>query len=154
MTRETEVADFLRADATLRGLAPGGIYPEALLPADDGLTNAKAMRKVWTGGVFNTTVVVRARALVPTGELQSTASQRTSTSQAIEVWVYAKTAAAIEAALTRVYSLMMGKRLTAAFSATWAGGGVGIVQAPELPPGIKTHHEDYRVVFIRRAMTV
>jgi hypothetical protein len=149
MSRETEVADYLRADAALRALAPGGIYPDAMLP-ESGLTNAKLVTKVWAGGVFNTTIVVRERAPVPTGDLQSTASQHTSMSQAIEVWGYGKTADAVEAALNRVYALMMGKRFNRAFSATWVGGGLGIMQAPELPAGIKTHHEDYRIVTIRR----
>jgi hypothetical protein len=150
MTRETEVADYLRADATLRVLVPGGIYPNANMPAT-GLTNAKTMTKVWANGVFTTTLVVRERAAVPTGDLQSTVRQHTSMSQAVEVWAYATTPDGIEAALQRVYALLMGKRLDRAFSATWAGGGPGIMQAPELPPGIRVGMESYRVVSIRRA---
>lgn len=150
-TREEEVVTFLRTDATLGTLAPGGIYPDADLGVE-GISDPNTMTDVWTGGVFQTTIVVRERAPVPTGDLQGVMSQRTSMSQAIEVWVYALTAAAVEAALNRVYALMMGKRLAAAFSATWAGGG-SISDAPELPAGIVTRNESYRVVSIRRAVT-
>jgi hypothetical protein len=152
--REVEVADFLRTDATLVALVPGGIYPHAWLAnVRGGLSNAEVMTKVWTGGVFRTTLVIRARAAVPTGDLQSIRTQRTSTSQALEVWSYGLTAAAIEAALNRVYTLLMGKRLTAAFSAVWIGGGIGVRQAPELPPGTLVDKADYRFVFIRRPVT-
>lgn len=153
MSRETEVRDYLRTDAQLDTLAPGGIYADSELPVE-GLTEPLRVPDVYAGGVFNTTVRVRQRAPVPTGDLQSIASQRTSMSQAIEVWAYATTDAAVEAVLNRVYALMMGKRLSAAFSATWIGGGPGIMQAPELPSGILTSHEDYRYVSIRRPVTV
>ena len=152
MSREKEVADYLRSDTALVALVPGGIYPDAALPNPEGLTHKK-LTKVWANGVFNTTIVVRQGAAVPTGDLQSTRTQRTSMSQRIAIYAYSDDTDAIEAALNQVYTLMMGKRLTAAFSATQAGGGPGIVQAPELPPGIKQHNEDYRIVFIRRPVT-
>lgn len=148
MRREEEVATYLRADDTLRDLAVGGIYYDAMIPEPDGMTSAKSMPKVWQGGQFRTTIVVKQAAAVPTGDLQSIRSQRTSMSQRIEVWVYAKSADVIETVLDHVYRLMMGKRLSKAFSATQAGGAP-LVPAPELPAGIKTRHEDYRIVFIR-----
>lgn len=147
MSREVEVADYLRSDSTLQALCAGGIYPDAMLP-ESGLTNAKLMTKVWAGGVFNTTVVVRQRAAVPTGDLQGIRSQRTSYSQAIEVWVYARDPTAIQTVLDHVYRLMMGHRLSAAFSATWAGS-LPVMQAPELPSGTLVGRNDYRVVSIR-----
>lgn len=152
MTRETEVADYLRSDSTLRSLAPGGIYPDAILPKS-GLSNAKLMTKVWAGGIFRTAIVVRERAPVPTGDLQGIASQRTSMSQAIEVWVYSHDQTATQSVTSRVYTLMMGKRLAAAFSATWIGG-LPMTQAPELPPGNSVSREDYRIVSIRTPVEV
>lgn len=146
-TREMEVRDYLRTDNTLDALAPGGIYADADLSVE-GITQEAGMPDVWAEDVFNTTIVVRQRAPVPTGDLQSIRSQRTSMSQAVEVWVYSKSADAIETALDHVYRLMMGKRLTRAFSATLVGGAP-LVPAPELPSGIYTRHEDYRIVFIR-----
>lgn len=153
MSRETEGAAVLRADATLVALTPGKIYAYGQLTAA-GITDATLTPAVWAGGTFKSAIVVRQRAPVPTGDLQSIRSQRTSTSQAIEVWAYALSAAAIEAIQNRVYALLMGKRLVAAFSATWIGGGPSIMQAPELPSGIFTNHEDYRIVSIRRALAV
>lgn len=151
-TREAEVATYLRTDGTLAALVPGGIYAMGDLGVE-GITDAVTTPDVWTGGVFQPTLVVRQRAQVPTGDLQSIRSQRTSVSQAVEVWAYSDDDDEITDILNRVYRLMMGKRLIAAFSATWIGGGPGILPAPELPPGIKTHHEDYRIVFIRRPVT-
>lgn len=139
---------YLRADVSLSALAPGGIYSDADLPVE-GLTDPDYAEDVWEGGVFNTTIVVRQRAPVPTGDLQDTTLQHTSMSQAVEVWGYSLDPAAIEAALNRVYVLMMGKKFGRTWGATQAGSGPGIVQAPELPPGIKTHHEDYRLLGIR-----
>lgn len=152
MSREAEVVTYLRADPTLEDLAPGGIYPDSDL-GEEGITDPTTTPDVYAGGEFQTTIVVRERAPVPTGDLQSIGSQRTSTSQAIEVWVYALTADAIEAVLNRVYSLMMGKRLSKAFSATWAGG-MPTQRAPELSSVIFTRHEDYRVVSIRMPAAV
>lgn len=150
MSRESEVVTLLRADSTLRALLPGGIYSYARLGVA-GLTDKKLTPDVWTGGVFNTCALVRQRAPVPTGALQSISTKCTSTSQVIEVWVYAKTSDEIETSLARIYALMMGKRLPAAFSATWVGGLPSVMQAPELPPDIKVGRNDYRIVSIRRA---
>lgn len=151
MSKEQEVVTYLRTDTALGTLAPGGIYAHGDLD-ERGLTDAVAMPDVWAGGTFQTTIVVRERAPVPTGDLQSTASQRTSMSQVVEVWVYGLTTDAIEAALNRVYALMMGKRLTAAFSATWVGG-LATMQVPELPSGHKASRNDYRIVSIRIPVT-
>jgi hypothetical protein len=153
MSMESETVALLADDLELGVLLPGGVYSYMLL-GDEGITDRKTTPDVWAGGEFQATVVVRQRAPVPTGDLQSIRSQRVSYSQAVEVWVYALTAEEIEAALNRIYALMMGKRLTAAFSAVWAGSGPSILQSPELPPGIKNNHEDYRLVSIRRAVAV
>ena len=151
MTREMEVRDYLRGDEPLDELAPGGIYADSELSVE-GISEAAGMPDVWLNNVFQTTIVVRERAAVPTGDLQSTRTQRTSMSQVIEVWVYGLTSEAVQAALDRVYALLMGKRLAKAFSATWVGGSP-LIPAPELPSGTFTRHEDYRIVTIRRPVT-
>ena len=152
MTRESEVVTYLRTDDALDDLAPGGVYPDADL-SEIGLTDAVAMPDVWAGGVFQTTVVVRERAPVPTGDLQDVTLQHTSMSQAIEIWGYGLTAEAIEAALNRVYALLMGHKLTVGWRATWAGGAP-LMQAPELPSGIFVRMESYRVVAVRKPVAV
>lgn len=146
-SREQEVVTHLRSDTTLDALVPGGIYADGDL-GTEGITEATNTPDVWAGGQFRTTIVVRQRRLVPTGDLQDVVTQHTSMSQVVGVWVYGKTDAAIEAALNRVYGLLMGKRFSKAFSATWAGD-VDIIQAPELPTGIKFGRGDYRIVSIR-----
>lgn len=72
-------------------------------------------------------------------------------SQVIEVWVFSETPDEIEAGLDRVYALMMGKRFSVAYSATWVGGLPSITQAPDLPDNVKVDRGDYRIVSIRRA---
>lgn len=148
MSRETEIVAYLRADTDLGILLPGGIYGFSSLSIS-GITSRTLMPDVWTGNVFRACAIVRMRSPVPTGQLQSTQTQRTSMSQVGGIWVYALDEADIEAGQNRVYALMMGKRLSAAFSATWVGGLPDVVQAPELPAGIKVGREDYRVVSIR-----
>lgn len=147
MSREAEVVTYLRADTDLGTLLPGGIYASSDLSVA-GLTD-RTMTDVWAGGEFQPTAIVRQRAPVPTGALQSIGTKHTSMSQVVEVWVYATENQAIEDAFERVYALMMGKRLSAAFSATWVGSGPGVMQAPELPAGIKVDRQDFRVVSIR-----
>jgi hypothetical protein len=153
MSRESQIAAILRADATLMALLPGRVWEHGKLGVE-GLTDPVTTPAAYSGGKLQPAALVRQRAKVPTGDLQSIASQRTSTSQAVEVWVYSSASATIEAVLNRIYVLLMGKRLAAAFSATWIGGGPGVMPAPEMASGIKTNHEDYRIVFIRRAVTV
>lgn len=148
MSRESEVVAYLRADDELGDLLPGGVYGQTEL-GDIGITDKKSTPDVWTGGVFQPTAIVRMRSPVPTGALQSTGTQRTSMSQVVETWVYALDEADIEAAQNRIYALTMGKRLAASFSATWVGSLPGVVQAPELPAGVKVGREDYRIVSIR-----
>lgn len=152
MTRESEVATYLRSDAALVALVPGGIYANGDL-SEIGITSPVATPGVWAGGIFRTAIVVRERAPVPTGDLQNINTGHTSMSQVMEIWVYARTAEAIHAVLRRVYALMMGKRLAAAFSATWVAG-MPLAQAPELPAVTLTRHEDYRVVSIRRRVAI
>lgn len=151
MSREAEVVTYLRADSGSETIAPGGIYAYSDL-GEEGITDSATTPDVYAGGELQTTIVVRERSPVPTGDLQSIASQRTSMSQVIEVWAYSSDTTAIEAALNWVYGLMMGKRLARTFSATWAGG-MPIQRAPELS-GIFTRHEDYRVVSIRTPAAV
>lgn len=152
-SREVEVVTYLRADSTLDTLAPGGVYALSDL-TEIGITDPTYTEDVWAGGVFNTTILVREGAAQPTGDLQDTTLQHTSMSQRIEIWAYSSDPAAIDAALNHVYGLMMGTKTSGAWGAVPAGGGPGIVQAPELPTGILTHHEDYRAVFIRKPVAV
>lgn len=153
MSRESEVATYLRADEALAALVPGGIYEESSLP-EAGITDAITTPDVWAGGVFQTTIRVRQGAAVPTGDLQDVTLQHTSMSQRIEVWAYATSVDAIEEIFNQVYTLLMGQRVGVGWRATQAGGGPGIRQAPELPPGIKTNHEDYRFIFVRKPVVV
>lgn len=151
MTVETEAVTYYRSDPALMALCPGEIYANNNL-TDAGITDAESTPDVWAGSEFQTCIVVRQRARVPTGALQSIQSQHTSVSQAIEVWAYAKTADEVEAVLNRIYALTMGHKFSGAFRAVQAGS-MEIGDAPNLL-GVKVAHDDYRMVGIRRAIAV
>lgn len=147
MSRESEVVAYLRADTDLAALVPGGVYADADL-AVSGITDPTDTPDVWADG-FQTTVVVRQRAAVPTGEMNDLKTQETVISQVVEVWVYALEADAIEGVMDAIYGLIQGHRFTGAWRANWAAT-VGILPAPELPPGTKCGHIDFAIRSIRQ----
>lgn len=147
MTRESEVKAYLQADPDLDALAPGGIYASADL-AVSGITDALTTPEVWAGG-FQATVVVRQRAAVPTGLFVSFKDQASDSNQVVEIYVYALEVAAVEAVLNAVYGLMQGHAFALAWPANWTAT-VGVMGAPELPPGTRMARMDFSIRSIRR----
>lgn len=147
MSRETEVAARLRADAELASLLPGGIYSAATL-GDMGITDPATTPDAWVGGVFQPSAIVRQRTLVPTGEVVDLKDQHASASQVVEVYVYARDAMVIEPAQERIYALLQGHVLPRAWPCQWANA-VGPVAAPELA-GAHMARMDFQIVSIRR----
>jgi hypothetical protein len=151
MSRETEVAAYLRSDEDLALLAPGGIYADGML-ATEGIGDVLTTPDVWAGGVFQTSVIVRQRQRVPTGLFTNFKSQIADSRQVIEVWAYALEADALEAVLDQIYALMQGHPFSAAWPSLWIGGGAPIMQCPELPPGIYQSSAWYELRSLRRAV--
>ncbi len=148
MSRETEVAAYLRADATLTALLPGGIYSESDM-GEAGITSAESTPAVWTGGVFQPCAVVRERMPVPQYQVVDETAQLTDQAQSVEVYVYSRVPATLETAHGRIYTLVQGHRFTAAWGARWQGG-VSNRRAPELPD-VWMARRDYRLISIRKA---
>lgn len=145
--RETEVAAYLAADPDLAALVPGGVYAASALGVE-GITDAITTPDVWTGG-FQTTVVVHQRSAVPSGLLVDFKTQESDSNQVIEVYVYALEVADVETVLDAVYGLMQGHAFESAWPANWTET-VGVLDAPELPPGTKMARMDFTMKSIRR----
>lgn len=146
-SRESEVAAILRADAALMALLPGGVYSAATL-GDMGITDPATTPDVWVGGVFQPSAIVRQRALVPAFDVRDLKEQRTSASQVVEVYTYARDPDEAVATQDRVYALLQGVALDAAYPCEWAGA-VGPLAAPELS-GVALVRTDWQIVSIRR----
>lgn len=145
--REQEVAAYLRADDDLAALVPGGTYAASSLPVA-GITDPITTPDVWADG-FQPSVIVRQRSAVPSGLLVDYKTQETDSNQVIEVWAYALAVDTVESILDAVYGLMQGHAFTLAWPATWTQT-VGVLDAPELPPGTKMARMDYGIKSIRR----
>ena len=150
MSRETEAVTYYRADGTLGGLAPGGIYADSLLTLA-GITDATQTPDVWTGGVFRAAVVVRQRAPIPRYRVHDEPTRTVDTTQMLECYIYGLTAAAIEAIANRLYLLTQGHYFTGAFAAT-NQPGLPLMDAPGLTEvGVQMQRDDYLITSIRTA---
>lgn len=148
--RESEVAAYLLTDATLEALTPGGIYAARELVEELGITDANSTPKVWVGGVFRTTVIVRQRQLVPTGAFTNYTTQQADTRQVVVTWAYARDADTLDEVQAHIYRLLQGYRLSLAWPTDWQPGGVAPMQCPELPSGIQQSAAEYVIRAIRR----
>lgn len=151
MSRESEVATRLRANAPLVALAPGGIYEDAKLGLE-GITSSAYTAAVWAGGTFKTSVVVRQRAKVPQYRVFDEAEQLVDTVQVVEVYIYALTATAIEAVSDAIYALLQGHQFTDAYPAT-IQPGLPLMDAPNLQ-GVLMLRDDYQITSLRTPVSV
>lgn len=145
--REDEVAAYLGADDILSTLAPGGVYAAGTLGVS-GITDPITTPDVWVGG-FQATVVVRQRSAVPSGLLVDFKTQETDSNQVVEIYVYALEVATVEAVLEVVYGRVQGYKFSNAWRANWTQT-VGVLDAPELPPGTRMARMDFMIKSIRR----
>lgn len=149
MSRETEVAAYLRLDDDLLAVAPGGVYASGDLTVA-GISDAVLTPDVWAGGVFNTALIVKQGKPVPTGLLTDYKTQTTHTMQRLGFWAYATTPAALEDVLNVVYALVMGRQFSGAWQAQPVAGGAPMMPCPELPSGIYQMSEEYLIGAMRR----
>ena len=148
MSRESEVATRLRADATLVALVPGGIYTVGDL-GEAGITDPKTTPNAWLGGRLRPTVIVRARAPVPSFGLVNLRDGLASASQMLEVYAYARqNHGVLTQVQDRIYTLLQGYALDAAWPTVWTGS-LGPLPAPELGDADMSRSE-YQIVTIRR----
>jgi hypothetical protein len=145
--REAEVVAYLREDEALAALVPGGIYAASDLGVS-GITDAITTPDAWAGG-FQPTIVVHQRSAVPSGLLVDFKTQASDSNQVVEIYVYALEVADVETVLDAVYGLVQGYKFDSAWRANWTGT-VGVLDAPELPPGTRMARMDFTIKSIRR----
>lgn len=148
MTRESEVVTRLRADDDLADLVPGGIYGDDTLEPQ-GVTDAVTTPDVWAGGTFQASVIVRQRAKVPQYRVFDEAEQTVDVAQTVEVYIYALTAAEIEAASDRIFALLTDpdNPLDDAYPGTWQAG-LPLMDVPNLP-NVRMQRDDYLFTSLR-----
>lgn len=159
MSRESEVADLLRADDTLLSILPGGIFTdqeigvEGIRRGDDDpeSTNYSPTANAFDeDGFLRPCALVRQRALVPAFGLRDLKIKHASTSIVVEVYFYQDRGhEAIDAAKDRVYVLLEGHPLSAAWPTAWALETAPVPDAGPLKNSTALR-ADYQVVSIRR----
>lgn len=121
MSRESEFAAVLTADATLMATLTGGVYTlESVGLA--GITRETQPAAFDTSGYLKPCALVRARDLVPDGAARDLIARVASASQVVEIWLYADSGAgysAIEAAKVRLYTLLEGRQVGSSFDVQW-----------------------------------
>jgi hypothetical protein len=147
VTRETEFAAYLRADASLPALVPGGIYADRDLTVA-GVTDAAQTPAVWAGGSFNACIVIREAAVVPQYRVMDEAEQLVDVAQRLEVYIYALTAVAVVAIAKRVFAITQGHHFDDAYAATFQPG-LGLMDAPNLMD-VHMQRDDYLLVSLRQ----
>lgn len=152
MSRESEVATYLRADVPLMAILLGGIYEDGVIGVDGirrgtGSPTADAFDE---SGFLRPCALVRQRGEVPFGGLSDQKSKHASTSQVVEVYFYEDRGhTAIDLARQRTYELLQSHRLTATWGLIWA------LETPPVPDAgpIKNStalRQDWQVVSIKK----
>lgn len=111
MSYDSAIYDRLNADSALNTLLTGGMLLYTDLPVN-GISR-KSMPEIYgTDGKLMPVMVVKGRALIPTGSLKDTETQYTSARQIIELYFYDDQAAGwgtIKTAADRVYELLQDR---------------------------------------------
>lgn len=108
MSRESDFATRMAADATLMAVLTGGVYQSGTV-GRLGITRETAPAAFDAGGFLLPCALVRQRGRVPDGAVRDGAAQATSVAQVVEVWLYEDAGySAIDAAAGRIYALLEG----------------------------------------------
>jgi hypothetical protein len=124
MSRESEIATLLLADAPLVAILTGGIYTDEELGVEgirrgDGSPTENAFD---TDGVLKPMAVVRQRGENPYSDVRFQRDKITATSQVVMVYFYEfRGHSEIEAAANRTYEILEGERLERSYPLVWLG---------------------------------
>lgn len=149
MGREEEVVTRLLGDEPLTTLLTGGLYAATALGLE-GLNRQTTPAAFDADGALLPTGLVSAGAEVPALGLTDLADRAASTSQRIEVWIYANEPDTLAAAQWRVFARLQGHRLPNAYPATWVGE-VGPLREEGPLLGAWLRRSDFQIVRIRQA---
>lgn len=109
MSRESDFATRMLADATLVAILTGGVFKSETTGVE-GITR-ETTPAAFSSGYLLPCALVRQRALVPDGAVLDPIEQDTSFTQQVEVWIYADSGAgytAIDSARDRLFTLFQG----------------------------------------------
>lgn len=153
MTRETEIATLLRADAELTSILVGGIYTdeevgvEGIRRGDDSPT-AQAFD---ASGTLLPCAVVRQSDLVPVDSVRMQRDRMSGTSQLLQIYFYQfRQYNHIELARQRCYELLEGVRLAASYPLIWVVDSPYFYDVGPVANAI-TLYQNWRIFGLRRA---
>lgn len=156
MSRESEIADYLRADYVLMAILTGGVYTNE----EAGVEGLRRGEHSPTKDAFDPATgfllpcaVVRQRANAPFGGLRDQRLKQTSASQIVEIYFYQDRGHDIaDTARDRVYELLEGHPLAQTWPAIWV---FDTAPTPDAGPvkNSTVFRSDYQVVSIKRPST-
>lgn len=148
--RELEVAALFRADATLLSILTGKVWARSQL-GTEGITSPTTTPAAYSAGKLLPCCVVKARGDVDDARIFDEAERVVAESVVIECWLYEYiTSAAIEAAKTRIFTLLQGHRLAGAWPAERVFT-LAVTPSPEMV-GVQMTRVDYQIRSLRKAM--
>lgn len=156
MTKESELADLLRADATLMAILTGGVFTDEEVgiegirrgeddSADDRYSpTATAFDEE---GYLKPCALVRELGEIPVARTQT--SDSTGLSQMVQIYFYQdRDSDQIEAARLRAWDVLNGQRLGRSYP-IWCDSNTARVYDVGPVANAKTVRQDWRVVFTR-----
>jgi hypothetical protein len=153
MSRESEVAAYLRLDATLMAILTGGIYeymeimPEGIRRGADSPT----LSAFDANGYLKPCALVKEASLVPYGNLYDEVEKITSTSQRVEIFFYQDRGySAIQTAKERTYQLLTAYRFARAYPARNVLDSQPMADMGPLA-GNSTIKQDWQIIGLRGA---
>lgn len=151
MSRESDFAARMRADATLIATLTGGIYTREDI-GPDGISRETTPGAFDANGYLRPCALVKQRGDLPDGEVVDEGEQTVSARQVVEVWLYQRIAyAAIDAAKARLYTLFQSHQFSGASACApirWLGAPV----QRERDPGALEHASMERVDFLVQSL--
>ena len=114
MSRESEVAAILNADATLLAILTGGVFVAGVL-GPEGIT-CETAPAAFSSGFLLPCALVKQRARVTTGEIVIYDARVESARQMVEIWLFQDRGyTAIDAAAARIRTLLFGVQLSGSY---------------------------------------
>lgn len=114
MSRESDFASRMTADATLMAILTGGVFKTETVGVE-GISR-ETTPAAFSSGYLLPCALVRQRAIVPDGIVEDDMEQDTSVRQVVELWLYEDRGyTSIDAAASRLFTLFQGWQFSDAF---------------------------------------
>lgn len=154
MSRESDFATRMRADATLMAILTGGVYTREDA-GPEGISRETTPAAFDSNGYLKPCAFVKQRGLVPDGEVTDEGAKIVSARLVVEVWLYQRvTYTAIDGAKARLYALFQGHQFTGASACAplrWLGVPVSRERDPAALKGASMERVDFLVVALQKA---